>query len=409
MDIQSQQDVESTSRKTKRDNQKKKKKLNSESNLENDLIDLEIESSDKLESSNLEEYKEQSQLTDKKYKNVKENLNLTENIGRKKRNKNTKKEDKKVTVMKTTQKSDANEEELETILDFDKLNLLDKSKKKFVDKKNTPTRSAKCIEDGEKIENRPKRQPISRQTKLLAKELNYSSNISEKDNKADKQISVSKNKLKKDFNKRSVKVVANTLTECNKNLDEKNSSESSSIIKCSDKNLTKDSITKIDKSKTTDVKDKTASYNVSKSNKEMRYSMKSITESIVPIEDTESPMVTTETNLDKILSSTLITGNVQTKLYNTHYSEISEIVSLPTKTKSKGNFTNILKEDDNSSLNIDHIDNEDEEFNEVQIKEVLEDIELAYETLKEKDEKKHNNCMKKNKRKNAKKMNKKKK
>lgn len=409
MDIQSQQDVESSSRKTKRNNQKKKKKLNSESNLENDLTDLEIESSDKC-LLDLEEYKEQSKLNDKKYKNVKENLNLTENIGKKKGNKNTKKEDKKVTVMKTTQKLDANEEELETILDFDKLNLLDKSKKKFVERINIPKRSAKCIEDGEKNENKPKRQPISRQTKLLVKELNHSLNISEKDNKADKQISVGKNKLKKDVNKRPVKVVANTLTECKKNLDEKNSSGSSSIIKCSDENLSKGSITKIDKNKTTDVKDKTASYNVSKSDEKMRHSMKLITESIVPIEDTEFPMVTSETNLDKILSSTLISGNVQTKLYNTHYSEISEIVSLPTKMKSKGNLRNILKENDNSLSDIDHNqDNEDKEFNEVHIKKVLEDIELAHETLKEKDEKKHNICMKKNKRKNAKKTNKKKK
>ncbi|XP_035738010.1 protein PFC0760c-like isoform X1 [Vespa mandarinia] len=409
MPSMSQQDEDSTLRKTKRDYQKKKKKINSESNLENDLTDSEIENSDKC-SSNLEEYEERSKLNDKKNKNVEENLNSTEmlkNIGKKKRNKNTKKEDKKLAAMKTIQKSDANEEKLETILDFDKLNVFDNSKKKFVDRKNTPKRSAKCIEDGEKIENRPKRQSISRQTKLLAKELNSSLNITEKDDKADKKISVSKNKLKKDFNKPSVKAVTDTPTEGKKNLNEKNLSGSSSITKCSDENLFKDNIKKTDKSKTTDIKDKTASYNVNKSNKKMIVSMKSITESIVPIEDKEPPMVTTEINLDKILSSTPISGNVQTKLYNTHCSEISEIITFPTKIKSKATMTNISKENDNNSSNTD--DNEDEQFNEVQTKELLEDIELAHKTLKKKDEKTHNIRMKKNKQKDVKQTNRKKK
>ncbi|KAF7388724.1 hypothetical protein HZH68_012666 [Vespula germanica] len=408
----SQQDEGTTSRKTERDNQKEKKKINLESDFENDLTDLENENSVKC-SSNSEEYEEQSKSNDKKNKNIEENLNpimTLKNIATKKRNKNTKEKNKKIVAMKTTQKPDKNEKKVETILDFAKLNLLDNAEKKFVDRKSTSKRSAKCIEDDEKIESRPKRQSTSKQAKLLAKELNSNLNITEKNDKAGKNISVGKSKLIKLFNKRSEKTVADTPTEYKKNLDEKDSSRSSSIT-CSDENSSKDSMEKINKSKTTDVKDKKASYNVNKSDEKMSLSMRSITESIEPTEYRKSPKVTTETNLNKMLSSTPISNNVQRKLNITHYSEISEIVSLPTNMKSptKENLTNVSKEDDNnSSSNTDHIDNEDKEFNEVQTRELLEDIELAHKLLKKKDGKTHSTRMKKNKRKSVKKTNRKK-
>lgn len=380
-----------------------------ESDFENDLTDLENENSVDKHLTNSEEYEEQSKSNDKKNENIEENLNpimTLKNIVKKKRNKNTKEKNKKIVAMKTTQKPDENEKKVETILDFAKLNLLDNAEKKFVDRKSTSKRSAKCIEDDEKIESKPKRQSTSKQAKLLAKELNSNLNITEKNDKAGKNISVGKSKLIKLFNKRSEKTVADT-PEYKKNLDEKDSSRSSSIT-CSDENSSKDSIENINKSKTTDVKDKKASYNVNKSDKKINLSMRSITESIEPTEYRKSPKVTTETNLNKMLSSTPISNDVQRKLNITHYSEISEIVSLPTNMKppTKENLTNVSKEDDNnSSSNTDHIDNEDKEFNEVQTKELLEDIELAHKLLKKKDGKTHNIRMKKNKRKSVKKTN----
>ncbi|KAL2714404.1 myb-like protein X isoform X2 [Vespula squamosa] len=405
----SQQDEESISRKMKRGNQKEKKKTNSESDLENDLTDLEIEDSEKF-SSNSEEYVEQSKLSDKRNKNVKGNLNPTLKIfEKKKENKNTKKKGKEIAAIKTIQKPDENEEKLETILDFDKLKLFDNTKKKFVDRKNMSKRSAKCIEDEEKIESKPKRQSTMKQTKLLAKKLNRSLNITEKEDKGGKNISIRKSKLKNRFNERSEKTVADASTEYKKDLDEKNSSRSSSIT-CSDENSSKDSIEKIAKSKTTDVKDKKASYNVNKSDKKMSLSTKSITESIEPTEDRESLRLTTDIKLHKMLSSTPISSNVQKKLYSTHYSEISEIVSLPTNMKPKENSINISKEDDdNSSSDTDYIDNEDKEFKEVQTKELLQDIEQAHEILKEKDRKTHSIRTRKNKQKSVKKTNRKKK